>query len=44
MVRLGSGANRYALGIEDISVASARSDKDFNDNILSLSGVSLGLF
>ncbi|MFN9923979.1 MAG: hypothetical protein ACK55H_08130 [Cyanobacteriota bacterium] len=44
MVRLSTGANRYALGIEDIAVASGRSDKDFNDNILSLSGVSLGIF
>jgi hypothetical protein len=44
MVRLGSDATRFVLGIEDIAVTSARCDRDFNDNVLTLSGVSLGLF
>ena len=44
MVRLGSEANRFTLGIEDIAVTSGLSDRDFNDNIVSISGVSLGLF
>ena len=44
MVRLGSDPSSYVLGIEDLAVASGRSDRDFNDNILTLNGVSLGLF
>jgi hypothetical protein len=44
MVRLGSDPSSYVLGIEDLAVASGRSDRDFNDNILTISGVSLGLF
>ncbi|MEB3200281.1 MAG: DUF4114 domain-containing protein, partial [Synechococcaceae cyanobacterium] len=44
MVRLGSDPHRLVLGIEDIAVASGRSDRDFNDHIVSLSGVSLALF
>lgn len=43
MVRLGSDTNRFVLGIEDIAVASGRSDMDFNDDIVSLSGISLGI-
>ncbi len=44
MVRLGSDPSSYVLGIEDLAVASGRSDRDFNDNILTINGVSLGLF
>ncbi|MCP9787932.1 FG-GAP repeat protein [Cyanobium sp. Maggiore-St4-Cus] len=44
MVRLGSEANRFTLGLEDIAVTSGLSDRDFNDNIVRISGVSLGLF
>ncbi|MEB3348556.1 MAG: DUF4114 domain-containing protein [Cyanobacteriota bacterium] len=44
MVRLGSDPSSYVLGIEDIAVASGRSDRDFNDTIISISGVSLGVF
>ena len=43
MVRLGSDTNRFVLGIEDLAVASGRSDMDFNDDIVSLSGISLGI-
>ena len=44
MVRLGSDPKRFVLGIEDIAVTSVLSDRDFNDNIVILSGISLGLF
>ncbi|MEB3353579.1 MAG: DUF4114 domain-containing protein [Cyanobacteriota bacterium] len=44
MVRLGSEANRFTLGLEDIAVTSGLSDRDFNDNIVRIGGVSLGLF
>ena len=44
MVRLGSDPSRFVLGIEDIAVTSGLSDRDFNDNIVSISGISLGLF
>ena len=44
MLRLGSDPSSYVLGIEDLAVASGRSDRDFNDNILTINGVSLGLF
>jgi len=43
MVRLGSDTSRFVLGIEDIAVASGRGDRDFNDNIVILSGISLGI-
>jgi hypothetical protein len=43
MVRLGSDTSRFVLGIEDIAVASGRSDWDFNDIIVILSGISLGI-
>jgi Txe/YoeB family toxin of Txe-Axe toxin-antitoxin module len=41
MVRLGSDPNSFALGIEDVAVTSGRSDRDFNDTIVSITGVSL---
>ncbi len=44
MVRLGSDRSRFVLGIEDIAVASEHGDRDFNDNIVILSGISLGIF
>jgi hypothetical protein len=44
MVRLDSKANRFVLGIENIAMASGLSDKHFNDQVVSPSGISLGLF
>jgi hypothetical protein len=43
-LRLDSKANRFVLGIEDIALASGLSDKHFNDQVVSPSGISLGLF
>ncbi|MFZ0408214.1 MAG: DUF4114 domain-containing protein [Cyanobium sp.] len=44
MVRLGSEANTMVLGFEDLSTLFSGSDKDFNDIIVSVDNVKVGLF
>jgi hypothetical protein len=44
MVSLSNSPNSLVLGIEDLSVARGLSDNDFNDVILTVKNVSLGLF
>ena len=44
MVSLSNSANSLVLGIEDLSVAKGLGDNDFNDLIVKIQGVSLGLF
>jgi len=44
MVRLGSDTTRLVFGIEDIGVTTPQSDRDFNDLIVAIRGVSLSLF
>ena len=43
MVSLSNSANSLVLGIEDLSVAKGLGDNDFNDLIVKIQGVSLGL-
>jgi hypothetical protein len=44
MVSLSNSSNSLVLGIEDMSVAKGLGDNDFNDIIVKIQGVSLGLF
>jgi hypothetical protein len=44
MVSLSNSSNSRVLGIEDLSVAKGLGDNDFNDIIVNIQGVSLGLF
>ena len=44
MVSLSNSSNSQVLGIEDLSVAKGLGDNDFNDIIVNIQGVSLGLF
>ena len=43
MISLGSSSNVYALGIED-QLVSGNSDRDYNDIVIKISGVSVPLF
>jgi hypothetical protein len=44
MVSLSDSSNSRVLGIEDLSVEKGLGDNDFNDIIVKIQGVSLGLF
>ena len=44
MVRLSSDTNKLTFAIEDLAIASGTSDRDFNDLVLNVSGVSIPLF
>jgi hypothetical protein len=44
MVSLSNSSNSRVLGIEDMSVARGLGDNDFNDIMVNIQGVSVGLF